>query len=188
MKGEYVHTHTHTLVPPLLSVFFTVVCLLLHDMHINEECVEPKLEHPLLRKGEEGKGRRDGGREGRRGEGREEGGREGGRREGGRKGRGKGERERREGKKRREKEGGEREDWKEGGTDGGRKGGRERSKGRGRMVEGILVTATTLGFTSCVVYVNRASRGMIATCSMDYMYIICAQTRGSLSCKIRQTV
>ena len=41
-------------------------------MHVSEECVEPKLEHLLLRKGEEGRGRRDEGREG-------EGGRVGGR-------------------------------------------------------------------------------------------------------------
>jgi len=36
---------------PFSPIIFGVCCLLLHNVHINEECVEPKLEQLLLRMG-----------------------------------------------------------------------------------------------------------------------------------------
>ena len=44
----------------LTPVIFCALCCLLHQVHINEECVEPKLEQLFLKK----TGRKEEGREG----------------------------------------------------------------------------------------------------------------------------
>ena len=59
-------------------VIFCALCFLLHQVHINEECVEPKLEQLFLReRGGKREGRWEEGREGgrRKGEWRRKGGR-----------------------------------------------------------------------------------------------------------------
>ena len=93
----------------LTPVIFYALCFLLHQVHINEECVEPKLEQLFLKeRGRKGEGRGEEGRE-------KEGGRKEGRRKGGeRKGGG--------------REGGGKE---EGGEKKGRGGGKVGEKGGG---------------------------------------------------------
>lgn len=49
----YPPTQQHTLLHlhPFIPQIFYVLCLLLHNVHINEECVKPELEQLLLKNG-----------------------------------------------------------------------------------------------------------------------------------------